>query len=104
MQLRVACLPCGDEPLTDEKRALLATLQVFHEEHGFGRGIAAPQIGVPRRFIAVSMGNEPRLLVDPVISWRSESTFTLFDECKSMPFLLCKVRRHDTLTVCFRCV
>ena len=33
------------------------------------RGIAAPQIQVPRRFIAVNMGDGARVLSDPVVTF-----------------------------------
>ena len=80
---------------------MVATLEAFRATHGFGRGIAAPQIGVPRRFIAVNMGDGPRVLSDPRITWRSDETFTLFDDCMSLPWLLCKVQRNKSIRVEF---
>ena len=100
--LREVCAPCGADALVKEKADLISTLQAFREANGFGRGIAAPQIGVLRRFIAINMGDGPRLLTDPIIEWRSDETFTLFDDCMSLPWLLCKVRRHISVTVKFR--
>ena len=99
--LRIMCTPCGDDALDDEKASLVATLEDFRSKNGFGRGIAAPQIGVPRRFIAVNMGSGPRVLTDPKITWKSDETFTLFDDCMSLPWLLCKVRRHSSISVEF---
>ena len=88
--LRAVCTPCGTDDLSAEKNALVATLQAFRDANGFGRGIAAPQIGVTRRFIAVNMGADhpivtgpPRVLSDPEVTWRSPETFTLFDDCMS---------------------
>ena len=104
--LRQVCSPCAtnmeDPELYREQSALVATLEAFRAEHGFGRGIAAPQIGVPKRFIAVNMGEGPRILTNPQITFRSEETFTLFDDCMSLSWLLCKVRRHSSITVRFR--
>ncbi len=106
--LRTMCEPCGDDDLESEKAALVATLEAFRQANGFGRGIAAPQIGVTRRFIAVNMGddhpvvrNPPRVLSDPVVTWRSPETFTLFDDCMSLPWILCAVRRHESISVEF---
>jgi peptide deformylase len=106
--LHEVCAPCGSDALLDEKAALAATLGAFREAHGFGRGIAAPQIGVARRFIAVDMGEghpivktPPRILADPVVTWRSDQTFTMFDDCMSLPWLLCAVERHTSVSVEF---
>ena len=99
--LRTVCTPCGTDPLVDEKVALVDTLESFRAANGFGRGIAAPQIQVTRRFIAINMGAGARILSDPNITWRSDATFTLFDDCMSLPWLLCAVRRHESLTVEF---
>jgi hypothetical protein len=76
---------------------LAETLEAFRERFGFGRAIAAPQIGVPRRLIAVNLGEEPFLVVDPDITWRSEETFTMWDDCMSFPGLLVRLRRHRAL-------
>jgi peptide deformylase len=37
--------------LQKENQRLKAALDAFRSERGFGRGIAAPQIGIPKRFI-----------------------------------------------------
>lgn len=99
--LRQCCTPCLNDPLIEEKQALLQTLENFRRENGFGRGIAAPQIGVLRRFVAINMGDGARVLTDPKIQWKSEETFTLFDDCMSLPWLLCKVRRNKSITLEF---
>ncbi len=52
----------------------------FRQEHGFGRAISAPQIGVNKRFIALNLGKEhsdPFCMINPVISDQSSETFTL---------------------------
>ena len=43
----------------------------------------------------------PRVLSDPHITWASDDKFTLFDDCMSLPWLLCAVERHTSLTVQF---
>lgn len=79
---------------------LQATLHAFRDKHGFGRAIAAPQIGVTRRFIALDLG-KPELVINPQITSRSEETFTLWDDCMSFPDLLVKLRRHCSISVAF---
>jgi len=101
-RLRVVCAPVADvaDPAFQaENRRLQAALDAFRAERGFGRGIAAPQIGIPKRFIAINLGQGTRTLVDPVIAWRSEDTFTLWDDCMCFPDLLVKLRRHASVSV-----
>jgi peptide deformylase len=79
--------------------ALAATLDAFRREHGFGRAISAPQIGIARRFIAVNLGKGTFFVVNPVITWRSEETFTMWDDCMSFPDLLVRVERAKSLSL-----
>ena len=92
-----------DDPKDDGFRAdcqrLHATLAAFRAEHGFGRAISAPQIGVALRFIAVNLGDGPFTMINPEITWRSTDTFTMWDDCMSFPFLLVRVRRHRSISV-----
>lgn len=96
-------------PVTDLKdpafgtyaNRLIATLEEFRERNGFGRALAAPQIGVPMRCIAVNLGHGSRLLINPEIVWTSVDTFTLWDDCLSFPQLLVRVRRHESVSVRF---
>ena len=91
--------PWTESFLLDAGR-LEATLSSFRKQHGFGRAIAAPQIGVPRRFLAVDLtGSE--LMINPEITDRSDETFTLWDDCMSFPFLLVKLRRNASINVRF---
>jgi peptide deformylase len=68
------------------------TLHEFRARHGFGRGIAAPQIGSTLRVIFIDV-DRPMELVNPVIVRRSRRMITLWDDCFSFPTLLAKVRR-----------
>jgi peptide deformylase len=78
---------------------LHATLEAFRAEHGFGRAISAPQIGVAQRFIAVNLGDGPFTMINPEITWAAGETFTMWDDCMSFPFLLVRVRRHRSVSV-----
>jgi len=83
------------------ERRLHETLRTFRAEHGFGRAISAPQIGVTQRFIAANLGEGAFSIVNPEITWRSTETFTMWDDCMSFPSLLVRVRRHRSISVRF---
>jgi peptide deformylase len=78
---------------------LARALDDFRARHGFGRAISAPQIGIPQRFIAVNLGRGTFFIVNPVITWRSEETFTMWDDCMSFPDLLVRVERARSLSL-----
>jgi peptide deformylase len=78
---------------------LAATLEEFRRQHGFGRAISAPQIGIAQRFIAVNLGRRPFFVVNPVVTWRSAETFTMWDDCMSFPDLLVRVERAKSISL-----
>lgn len=73
---------------------LVAALERFRAEYGFGRAIAAPQIGIPIRMIAMNLGDGAFLLVNPRLSGQSGERFTLWDDCMSFPWLMVRLERH----------
>src|SRR5215468_4616922 len=79
---------------------LAATLDNFRERNGFGRGIAAPQIGVQRRVIFLNVG-ESFSLINPTITRASRETMELWDDCFSIPNLMIRVRRHVEVDVSY---
>ena len=86
-------------------RALIAdladTLADFRLRNGFGRAIAAPQIGASQRMLFVNMqdGSEPFALINPHIVRASYEQMELWDDCFSLPNLLVRVRRHVEIDV-----
>jgi len=76
-------------------RDLSDTLSGFRQATGFGRGIAAPQIGVLKRVIFIRM--QPTgftgALVNPRIVWESGGRIELWDDCFSFPDLMVRVSR-----------
>lgn len=90
-----------DPAFREDAGRLTETLEAFRSRHGFGRAIAAPQIGASRRLIAVNLGRGPFLMVNPEILSRSTEAFTLWDDCMSFPWLLVRVRRHASISVRF---
>lgn len=77
------------------------TLYDFQGRMGFGRGIAAPQIGTTHRVIYIHDDN-PLALINPVITRRSRTKMTLWDDCFSFPGLLVKVRRSLSVRVSYQ--
>ena len=99
---RLAAPVSRAEPgLMHDVATLHATLAQFRAEHEFGRAIAATQIGVARRFIALNLGEGPFTMFNPEITWRAGETFTLWDDCMSFPFLLVRVAREVSISVEF---
>ncbi|MFG0316249.1 MAG: peptide deformylase, partial [Planctomycetota bacterium JB042] len=92
----------GDPTTAAVRRAgddLAATLAAFRAAHGFGRAIAAPQIGWSARCVALSLDGRSFRIHDPVITRRSRETVTLWDDCMSFPDLLVRVERHTAVDV-----
>ena len=98
--LRAVCEPVVDfecPGFIKEGRRLMFVLQQFRAEYGFGRAIAAPQIGVTKRVVAMDLGEGPFLIVNPEIVWESEERFSLWDDCMSFPFLMVRLSRAASL-------
>jgi peptide deformylase len=77
------------------------TLVAFREEYGWGRAIAAPQIGVPKRIVYLLV-NEPVVLFNPVIKLRMRRKVEIWDDCMSFPELLVRVKRYRRCKVEYR--
>lgn len=99
--LRIDCAPVTSfesERLGDLVADLRDTLENFRRSYGFGRAIAAPQIGVTERIIYIDAG-EPVAMVNPVIVRRSRKQMTLWDDCFSFPDLMVRVKRNLAVLV-----
>jgi peptide deformylase len=83
-------------------RDLADTLAAFRARSGFGRGIAAPQIGIWQRviFIHVPAGFHGAL-VNPRIERASAERFELWDDCFSFPDLMVRVSRAAEVRVAY---
>lgn len=85
-------------------RDLSDTLAAFRESTGYGRGIAAPQIGVLKRVIFIRM--QPAgfcgPLVNPEIVWTSDRQIELWDDCFSFPDLMVRISRAAGIRVDYR--
>lgn len=91
-----------DATLRAEASSLIATLRDFRERSGFGRAISAVQVGVLKRLVAMNLGAEPFVLINPEIVARSPETFLVWDDCLSVPDVLVRVRRHCSISLVYR--
>jgi peptide deformylase len=101
--LRQKSLPVSD-PAARESRLLAQdlgdTLAHWRETTGYGRGIAAPQVGVLQRVIFLKLpGVEPWPLVNPEIIERSVEKVVVWDACLSFLSIFMQVERHREITV-----
>jgi peptide deformylase len=69
------------------------TLDEFRKTRGFGRAIAAPQIGDRKRMIYM-FTDQPRVFINPLLTTVGAETMILWDDCMSFPGLLVKVSRY----------
>jgi len=102
-RLREIALPVED-PSAPKVAALVNdladTLAYWRATTGYGRGIAAPQLGVRLRVIFLQLpGEKPWPLINPEILERSEEKIVVWDACLSFLSIFMQVERHREITV-----
>jgi peptide deformylase len=103
-QLRLVSEPVG--PVTPEVKALAADmLDTMYDAPGIG--LAAIQIGVPKRVVVIDLGKTPEerspmVLIDPEITWSSEDKRTHEEGCLSIPEYYEEVERPDRVRIRYR--
>ncbi|HEY6372987.1 MAG TPA: peptide deformylase [Candidatus Sulfotelmatobacter sp.] len=101
--LRQKALPVVD-PTAPEIHDLVGdladTLAHWRCVTGYGRGIAAPQLGVLQRVIFLRLPEaNPWPLINPEIIQRSKEKITVWDACLSFLSIFMQVERHRQITV-----
>ncbi|MDQ3548240.1 MAG: peptide deformylase [Chloroflexota bacterium] len=101
--LREVAAPVTD-PGAEDIAALLEdlrdTLACWKDTTGYGRGIAAPQIGVLRRVVFLNIGGcDPWPLINPEIVEASDQTIVVWDACLSFLTIFFCVTRHAQVRV-----
>src|SRR5215467_107229 len=101
--LREKCKPVEDA-CAPEIRALVEDLQdtlaFWRKTTGYGRGMAAPQIGVLQRVIFLRLpGEDPWPLVNPKIIERSAERMVVWDACLSFLSIFMQVERSREITI-----
>jgi peptide deformylase len=87
-------LPLVKEWVNDLHNAM----EEIRARYRFGRGIAAPQLGIMKRLIYINL-DKPYIIINPELINPSDEMFELWDDCMSLPNLLVKVKRHKHLTL-----
>lgn len=75
------------------------TLHEFQRVQGFGRGIAAIQIGVAQRVIYIELGGQVFELINPALTQKSEETLRMWDDCFSFPNLMVYLERSKSVSL-----
>src|ERR1700722_4360803 len=93
-----------EDPSAPEIRAIVEdladTLTHWKSTTGYGRAIAAPQIGAAVRVIFLQLpGAEPWPLVNPEVIHRSEEKIVVWDACLSFLSIFMQVERNREITV-----
>jgi len=73
-------------------------MRQIRAKYGFGRAIAAPQLGIMKRLVYMNI-DKPVVFINPELTALSNEMFELWDDCMSFPNLLVKVNRHRSLTL-----
>lgn len=87
--------------LESEIDTLQGLILAIRRKYNFGRGIAAPQIGLMKRLVCLNLDKQYTLF-NPVLSDFSEEKFELWDDCMSFPNLHVRVARHKSCTLSFK--
>jgi len=103
-RLREVCKPVSwpDDALASELDQLHDTLEEFRKLKGFGRAIAAPQIGIMKRLIAMNLDDKRFALINPEITWHSEQQQQVWDDCLSLPEIIVHVSRYDSISLIYK--
>ncbi|GAB3996382.1 peptide deformylase [Spirosoma daeguense] len=97
------------EPVLEDELAMVPgwvadlhnVMEEIRAKYQFGRGIAAPQLGIMKRLIYLNV-TKPQVIINPELVSVSDETDELWDDCMSFPNLLVRVRRHCKLTITYR--
>ncbi|MEI8061029.1 MAG: peptide deformylase [Candidatus Berkelbacteria bacterium] len=98
---------CKNVVITDSKtqkdiKKLKEIFLGYREKTGFGRGLAAPQIGVLKRFVAVFVRDKVMILVNPRITKRSNELTIAEELCVSMGNLAATVVRPKFVSISYQ--
>lgn len=96
------------EPVLHEESHLVTSwvadlhhaMEEIRDKYGFGRAIAAPQLGIMKRLFYMNI-DKPVVFINPSLSHLSEDMMEIWDDCMCFPNLLVKVLRHKSLTIDF---
>jgi peptide deformylase len=99
LEQKAAEVSWPDVDLARQLAGLHATLDDFRQRCGFGRAMAAPQVGIGKRIVVMNLGAGPFALINPEITWRSDEEFEVWDDCLSIPDRVVRVKRRQSVSV-----
>lgn len=92
----------------EELEKLKPSIEIMHQalmdfrvKYGAGRAVAAPQIGLLKRFIYMHI-DKPQLIINPELYDFSAENMEVWDDCLCFPGLLIKVKRAKSVKLKFR--
>jgi peptide deformylase len=88
----------ADPAIRDLAADLRDTVRDWRRRTGYGRAIAAPQLGVLQRVVVLDLPRQ-LVLVNPEIIESSPETIIVWDGCLSFLFLFLQVVRHRWIRV-----
>ncbi|MHB8407855.1 MAG: peptide deformylase [Acidiferrobacterales bacterium] len=103
--LRIAALPVRKDNLqSPDVVQAFSDLQETLAFRGDGAALAASQVGLPIRVVALSSKVReelPPILIDPVIAWRSDEKSTEAEGCLSFPGVSLTIERPERIVLEF---
>jgi peptide deformylase len=78
------------------------TMMNFRSKYGFGRAIAAPQIDELYRIIYMNFDSTSIAFINPVLKFKENEQFEMWDDCMSYPGLEVKLMRYKRCIVHFK--
>lgn len=92
-----------NENIIQITRDLKDTLTNVQKTEGMGRGIAAPQLGYPKKIVFIQTPDFRETLINPQITWKSDEMFDVWDSCFSLDSaFFVKIPRHRKIKVRWR--
>lgn len=91
----------SDVNIKEDLKNITNSLDSFRAKHGFGHGIAAPQIGILKRIVVVDLGTGVIPMLNPQITWMSREQVTVWETCMCFPSLTVCVKRAKSVELKF---
>lgn len=82
---------------TEFKETALSMVPRMYRAHGCG--LAAPQVGISKRFLVYDAGNGPTVVVNPVIIKQRGEQFEPSEGCLSLPRIKARIRRPNVISI-----
>lgn len=74
-------------------------LIAYRKKVGYGRGLAAPQIGIGKRVFSTYIDDQIQIYINPEITHKSETTHFYRELCLSSGIIWGDVERPDSITM-----